>query len=120
MSHKVIVNVTTVNIKAHTHQVTEVSDGWEVLSGKSGETYFVAALLNGGFACSCPWGIHRQADDIRSACSHAQAVAELVASQTHKTVALPESAATRVKAAHRKVVTLGDGVILKARKRQMA
>jgi uncharacterized Zn finger protein len=56
------------------HSVNPTPAGFEVLSGRSGNTYLVVPLTTGGAACTCPRG--REALAIASDCSHVKAVTE--------------------------------------------
>lgn len=110
-----IVNVQKINDKAHTHEVMHVAGiQYAVVSGESGSVYSVM-LVGEGAVCTCPWGSHRKADDPRSACSHVQAVMEVIARENDRKAKAHGSKA-QARRTHRKMQDIGDGVTLTLRK----
>jgi len=106
--------------KGRTHAVCPVPENganvYKVISGTSGSIYWVVVLSSGeGATCSCPWGQYRPDHDIRSACSHVQAVVAYREKQKQRST----SAWTdeeQAKRQHRPIINLGDGVLLTSRK----
>lgn len=117
-----IVNAKSLLVKGKSHFVThENGTLFKVVSGASGETYYVRMAQDDGrnrrFTCSCKWGTqggYRLLD--ASGCSHAQAVnayiALVVDGRAVSAWSDPEDAARQ----HRPVVDMGNGVYHTGRK----
>ena len=101
--------------KSRTHQVMPFykgrPDSFTVLSGESGETYYVL-LSDKGASCSCPWGQHRPYRDIRSGCSHIQSVFDWIDPGRRVNAWCDVEQAMRQ---HRPALDIGDGVTLTSR-----
>lgn len=110
-----IKNVKKLQEKSQTHKVMRwYGNLFEVVSGTSGNIYTVVAGEQGG-TCSCNWGAFRPGSDLRSGCSHMQAVMRhLQADNGNRTSAWVSEA--DAKRQHRPMVNIGDGVILTLRK----
>jgi len=85
-----------------------------VTSASSGAEYRVI-VYGKETRCNCEWGHYRPTRDMRSACSHVQAVHEYKAQQTSRTTSAWGSPSEASKQ-HRPQIDLGDGVILTSRK----
>lgn len=105
--------------KAATHTATYLGDGlFRVISGASGDKYLVRMLsysldISKGARCSCPWGT-KPYHVIGSGCSHVQAAMDEAGKLTRHGVKAHVSVESARKT-HRKMVDIGDGVIVTMR-----
>lgn len=116
MTHQ-IAHAKDVCKKAKQHEVSWTGPfTYQVTSATSNRIYWVALSPNRtGGTCSCAWGKYRPWDDLRSACSHVQAVIEFVEEQNARGISAwndQEQAARQ----HRPIINLGDGVVVTSRK----
>jgi uncharacterized Zn finger protein len=104
-------NAKDVNAKGKQHEVVEVAECvYDVTSGTSGKVYRVT-LWQSKATCTCNWGKYHA----NSACSHVQAVYEMLAQREGRTT----SAWSDLEAAKRQrkpVRHIGNGVYLTTRK----
>jgi hypothetical protein len=102
--------------KSKTHTVTQIdSRNYTVTSGLTGNKYTVT-LLDNGASCSCDWAKYRPADNNgRCGCSHVLAVIAHIEADKARTVKAFTSWEP-VQRSHRKVLDIGDGLILTTRK----
>lgn len=125
-------NAKSLQAKAKNHQVASAGhDTFTVTSGTSGSSYTVRLIPDtcpstgpstgsgdtsgcNGAECGCDWGKYRRASDLRSGCSHVQAVYRHIENQSVRetsTWASEEEARRQ----HRPTISIGDGIWMTSR-----
>lgn len=106
----------TLTHKSKTHTVNQTgAKSYTVTSGHTGNEYFVTILDNGA-SCSCDWAKYRPAENNgRCGCSHVLAVFATIEADKARTVKAFTSWEP-VQRSHRKVLDIGDGLLLTTRK----
>jgi len=100
--------------KSRSHEIEPLSDEmFLVTSGTSGEVYTV--VLMDPIICSCNWGRYRE-PNIPCGCSHVVAVKNFLAETTESRRIMAWSSEDDARRQHRRIVPLGDGLVLTARK----
>jgi hypothetical protein len=106
-------NAKSIQKKSRQHQVTQTGPAsFTVTSGTSGQEYQVT--LNGIARCQCDWGKYRKAGTT-CGCSHVVSVMDHLSQAAGYRVMAWASEEEALKQ-HRKMITLGDGLTLTARK----
>lgn len=106
-----------IQTKSRLHEVKQLGpESFEVTSGASGKQYTVT-LMETGATCSCEWAKYRPSENNgQSGCSHVVAVYQWTeknrGAQSVSAWADLEEAGRQ----HRKVLDIGDGLLLTVRK----
>ncbi len=106
-----------IQTKSRSHEVKQLDNqAFGVTSGATGKEYNVT-LLETGATCSCDWAKYRPAENNgQSGCSHVVSVYQWIeksrGAQSVSTWSDPDEAGRQ----HRRIVDIGDGLILTVRK----
>jgi len=113
-------NVKRIQTKSRKNQVHPLGNGqYQVVSGKSWNIYDVTLTGNGG-VCSCTWAKHRLGRDQRSACSHVLAAINFAAQEAGATSVSAWGTPQDARRQHRRVIDIGDGVLVTVRRERKA
>jgi hypothetical protein len=108
--------------KSRTHTVREITTmnqtagTYAVTSGHTGREYTVTMLAHGGAMCTCDWAKYRPAANLgQCGCSHVLAVMAHVESSRSRKVSGVHTTRESARRNHRKVLDIGDGLLLSTR-----